>query len=303
MFSMNEGRVPWDLLEKYAGAELDPEDHSGFLAICRLFGVTEKRVCKKDSELAEVLQELKRVCGQFGVNILHDFCSLQKECRVREEIEKQENENDRMEVELSKSKDEVISLHIKKIRLNELVKERKSLEEEVSRIEKVKEYSEISREVLQLAKTLNIKTAKDGEESAVLSKPDCSIDFHNYFMPFVNLSIETVNFIYAQLQARGTPESKERKVLLMMKYHQKRIEANLAYSRYKTPTNTLDYLITLILIEKSAVNIKDVCQLLKKERQEVIRRIFFLCSKRVLLFNRTEDTITLHSASTPPHIL
>lgn len=296
MFKMETGRGSLDILEKYASYELDPADHSGFLAICRLFGVTEKDQWKTETELVEILQKFKRLCSQYGVNIPHDFTYLLERCKVREEIERQEKENDRIEIELSKSKDKIAEIYIKKIRLNELRKEKEALIQTVRQIESDREYSDVSREVLSLAKICGMKTAKNETGRVVRLKTDWNIEFHNYFMPFVNLSIETVNFIYEQISMPSYADTheKEKSVTFLMKYYQKRTEAKIEYFRHRTPSNTLNYLITLILLEKTSIHIQDICTLIKKSRTEIIKNIFYLSCKKILIFNRDTDTVTLY---------
>lgn len=297
MFKTSVGGPSLDFLERYASSELDPTDHSGFLRICRFFRITDKIICQTDSELIEMFEKLKKVGALYGVDISHDFSSLLVQCRLREEAEKQEKENDRMEVELAKSRDRIAELYIRKIRLAELVKEKEALSEMIKDVEKDREYSDVSREVLCLAKSFGLATKKQSSGKAIFLKSDWNIEFHNYFMPFVNLSIETVNFIYEQIQnpRKEGSTGKEQHVIQLMNYYQKRIEAKTAYLQHKTPSNSLNYLIALILIEKRTLSVQNICILVKKNRQDIIKNIFYLSSEKILLFDRGRDLVSLYS--------
>ncbi|KAH9385199.1 uncharacterized protein NEMAJ01_0095 [Nematocida major] len=283
-------------LKKYAAEELDPEDHFGFMEICRAFGITNKARCYSDTELIELFQRFKEICLQFGIPIEHDFVSLHAVSMAHEENCIQSLSQDRIEVEVSRQQSKAAELYIKKIQLGELLKQKEMLQKELEQIEQIREYSNVSKEVVQLAKSLNVKTSKQNAGFTIYSRADCHIDFHSYFIPFVNLSIETVNFIYEQILTIGThPGAKECMVLLLMKYYQKRLEAKQAYLRHKTNENALNYTIALILMEKPVVGISELCRLLKRDRKEIIKSVFFLCSQKILIFNRLSDAVSLYT--------
>ncbi|KAI5167932.1 hypothetical protein NEIRO03_1631 [Nematocida sp. AWRm78] len=287
MFNTESEHIPLEMLEKYAAEELDAENNTGFLEICRIFGVSTKTSCSSDVEFAELFMSLQTIFQASNISLPYDFAALLAEC-------KEEKESDDSAVELT-HQDDLAELYIRKLQLNELLKEKSVLEDKLKGIKELQVYSEVSREALQIAKTLNISTSHQKEGKRVLCKQDCNIDFHNFFMPFVNLSIETVNFIYGQIEIPGSENGKEWAVSLLMQYHQKKLEMKAAYLRYKTPEHMLDYLITVLLMERPLATIFDICKILKRERKCVIKSVFFLCSKKILQYNRTMDAARLYN--------
>ncbi|KAI5190885.1 hypothetical protein NECID01_1180 [Nematocida sp. AWRm77] len=297
------------MLEPYISEEIDKNNHLGFLSICRGVGVSEVQSAVLDSELAGVFCTLQEKLSELGMDVPCDFGTLQKECAEREHWEEVERENDRMEIEFSRSKEQMARLYIKQAQLEEAVGEKERLERHVGVLRGKEALSQVSEEVLGLADLLQVGTEEQGGEESVVSPAEDSEGFHSVFLPFVDLSFEAVNFLYNQIrfadegackQAQETEKKRAYKDVFVQKYIKYvKDQQVLACAIEKEPCRKkkLGCQIIQAMLSTPALCISDLCKILGVSREEAMERVFFLSAKGVLLFNRLEDTVALASTN------
>ncbi|KAI5187881.1 hypothetical protein NEHOM01_2425 [Nematocida homosporus] len=281
------------LLEKYVDQELDPSDHTGFLAICDIFGLKCPGNLVGVRERVELLCKFKDLCTSFGVEISHDFEALLVEIKKKEEIERLDQENDRMEIELIRTQKGLSELYIKESKLKELTEEKNALVERVQQIERIEKYSLFSLEIVQLAKTLMIDTKERKDGSVCFDSGGYLEEFHLLFLPFVNLSANAVNFLYNQLVVPSSDINKEKAVNRYLEHLKALALLKERKECVKNPNLKRDWELVELVAQRPNYPVDELCRVLHAPRAEIIERVFLLSAKDVLVFNRAADTVRI----------
>jgi len=346
-------------LEPFLGSEIDRNDHRGFLSVCRALGITDKFALNSDLEAVEVFSRVSRVYAGYGIDSGWDFEKMRLDVAERERLESVDKENDKMEIELCRSQEQMGAAYVKKKRLEELKKEKLRLEGKVREIEEKLKLKEVSKEIVALAKSLGASTVERKGEIAAEAGQECVEVFHAIFLPFVDVSVEAVNFLYSQIsfisgdsggnnggvvnggggkelggiggiyrgvsnggddnglcdmrdggiseenvreksrdlldRAKTGGEAKKELAIKYLKYVRCIKDLGTKVERSCDRKERIDYEISRILLENvvagKTFSVADLCATLGRSRPEVIERVFFLASKRVLGFSRKEDTV------------
>ncbi|KAI5161025.1 hypothetical protein NEAUS03_1474 [Nematocida ausubeli] len=254
-------------LHVYSKRELEADDDEGFIRVCQLFGLSVPADSLNDRVLVHLLDACSSICVERGLQVP---CSSENK-RKREEKEK--------ERELAKEQ------------LASKEKERDALRKAAANMEEDLARSQVCWEVIEMARAVGISVMRVSGGKCLEGNREWGVDLHSYFLPFVNMSVDAVNFVYGQVCVQG--ECEVQSVGRLMAYVQKCIELRNVYLRYRTSEHDLDYRITLFLLEQKKESIEGLCSVVEKERKDVIKSIFYLCSKGIAGYTRETDEAML----------
>lgn len=276
-------------IERYMSEEIDPEDHTGFLYVCQMLGITEKSSIEYDSEIVELFHLLSSLSQEYGLCFTYDFATALTETKEREEMERIDKENDLLEIELMHSTGSA-SISLKRSRIEELQIEKIELLKKLEKILEIEKVSSISLEIVELAKSLSMCTEeREGGEYTLAPLSTCSEEFYSFFLPFLSLSVESVIFLYSQIRV----DEKENKEEVVKSHLEMLSLLHSLRSAKESATDIkqkIEYGIIELLQQKKVCTITDICTSLHIPRENVIEQIFLLCSKQLILFDRKEDT-------------
>ncbi|KAI5180136.1 hypothetical protein NEOKW01_0465 [Nematocida sp. AWRm80] len=266
--------------------EIDPNDHQLFSEVSCILGLSNKKHLEKESDLLRIFIRFQKVFKEVGLEIPYDIEGILNKCIEREKIEEIDKESDLIEIELTKEKKTLSDLYIARERVKELQKEKAHLEDKAKRIEALKKQSQISKEIIQLAQDLAIEITNERSGTTAEPTNEYHEDFHSLFIPYPNLSIEAVNYLYSQIltapETKDSPlnvskENKEykeeyqstyintiphKKNILDKKIEQKKISKEKAVSEYIKYVRDLNVFLNKITIEKKYKESLE-CQLIR----------------------------------------
>lgn len=298
--------------------EIDPDDDAAFLRICSQLGlqcgahtpeepVSNPTVALRDTQRAELMLQVKDMLAYYGVIFPYDLDALLEECR-RAETQKPRN-NTSPDAEIKIEAQECL-LTAKKEELEKLRKESADLRRKQEVQRKKKALSPSCREIVMLAQHLGLGIThipngvfRNAEDTEYVE------DFHALFLPFVSLSVDAVNLVYAQIEFPGEQNeaARRRSILNHISYLQmrrriregKKCKGSLcvgtrASTRISHPFNMhLLYSVLELALSAPSISISQMCQVLSEPRENIMQEVFALCFHSLLVYNRALDEITM----------